>query len=172
MRVNFGNHNQVGVNMANGLIEFDVIKSGIKKLRSRAENGIRRITADFLVSNFFEDIEAMRKRGYRFDEILDELNIMLSEAIPEKEERDKIFAIKAGTLKVYMSRKRKQLAEETTKITINKQARKKTNKSTVTKDSKNEIAAKLINSEFKTSTVNSANVPTGKARATDLDREI
>lgn len=162
--------------MANDLIEFDVIHSGIKRIRDRAENGIKRITAEFLVNNFFEDIEAMKKRGYRYDEILDELNIMLAEVVPEKTERDKMFAIKSGTLKVYMSRKRKQIAEESIKATSEKLARKKINNKTVSQVFKQEFkhkeAANKVKVESKPQTTNSANVPTGKARATNLDREI
>jgi len=158
--------------MANNLVEFEVIKSGIKKLRDRAEKGIKRITAEFLVSNFYEDIETMRKKGFNYEEILDELNIMLTESIPQKEERDKIFAITSGTLKVYMSRKRRQIAEEATKINTGKQTRKKEKRTTPAKEQKNEIDVKAINKEPNISTINTVNVPTGKARATDLDREI
>jgi hypothetical protein len=158
--------------MANNLVQFDVIKSGIQKLRDRAENGIKRITADFLVNNFFEDIETMRKRGFNYEEILDELNIMLTEHIPQKEERDKIFAITAGTLKVYMSRKRKSIAEGTTKATKEKQTRKKSKNVLDTMDTTQKIAVNIFKSETAMSAINAANVPTGKARATDLDREI
>jgi len=71
--------------MKNDLVEFVVIQNGIKGLRARAENGIKRITADFLVSNFFEDIEVLRKRGFNFEEIIDELHILLADTIPEKD---------------------------------------------------------------------------------------
>jgi hypothetical protein len=160
--------------MANDLIDFIVIQKGIQKIRDRAETGIKRITADFLVNNFYEDIEAMRKRGYRFDEIIDELHLLLAETIPEKAERDKMFAIKPGTLKVYMSRKRQEIAEtETTKKPKREKAlRKDTGKKTKSETSKpkeNAVAFK-VNSTPKAT--NSANVPTGRARATDLDREI
>jgi len=158
--------------MANDLIEFDVIQSGIKRMRDRAENGIKRITADFLVNNFFEDIEAMKKRGYRYDEIIDELNLLLIETIPEKVERDKVFAIKPGTLKVYMSRKRAQIAEQVIKETSEKQIRKKINKKLVTEETKQKVSVSVVKVESKPQTTKLATVPTGKARATNLDREI
>lgn len=158
--------------MANDLIEFDVIKNGIRKIRDRAENGIRRITADFLVNNFFEDIETMKKRGYSFDEILDELNIMLADVIPDKSERDKMFAIKSGTLKVYMSRKRKQLAEDPITSTSKMPARKQINKKKVSESPKQKEPTKAVMVEPKSKITKPANVPTGRARATDLDREI
>ena len=158
--------------MANDLIEFDVIQSGIKRMRDRAENGIKRITADFLVNNFFEDIEVMKKRGYRYDEIIDELNLLLVETIPEKAERDKVFAIKPGTLKVYMSRKRQQVAEQALKETSEKQIRKKINKKLVTEETKQNVSASVVKVESKPHTTKLATVPTGKARATNLDREI
>ena len=158
--------------MANDLIEFDVIQSGIKRMRDRAENGIKRITADFLVSNFYEDIEAMKKRGYQYDEIIDELNLLLVETMPEKADRDKVFAIKPGTLKVYMSRKRTQIAEQSLKETSEKHIRKKLNKKIVAEETKPKVAANAVNAEPKPQTTKFATVPTGKARATNLDREI
>lgn len=158
--------------MANDLIEFDVIKNGIRKIRDRAEIGIKRITADFLVSNFFEDIEVMKKRGYRFDEILDELNIMLAEAIPDKAERNKMFAIKSGTLKVYMSRKRKEIAEASAKTASEKQVIKKSGKKTTSEASKPKEVEKVIKTETTQQSTHVGNVPTGRAKATDLDREI
>ena len=159
--------------MANDLIEFDVIKNGIRRIRDRAEIGIKRITADFLVSNFFEDIEVMKKRGYRFDEILDELNIMLAEAIPDKAERNKMFAIKSGTLKVYMSRKRKEVAEASArKAASEKQVRNKSGKTTTLETSKPKEAERVIKEERTLQSIHVGNVPTGRAKATDLDREI
>ena len=157
--------------MANDLIDFDVIKNGIRKIRDRAESGIKRITADFLVNNFFEDIETMKKRGFHFDEILDELNIMLTEVIPDKSERYKIFSIKSGTLKVYMSRKRKQLAEESISSS-KKPARKVINKKKESESPKQKEPAKAIIVDPKSQITKPANVPTGRARATNLDREI
>ncbi|MDD2321233.1 MAG: hypothetical protein PHO83_14410 [Geobacteraceae bacterium] len=158
--------------MANDLIEFNVIKNGIRKIRDRAEIGIKRITADFLVSNFFEDIEVMKKRGYRFDEILDELNIMLAEAIPDKAERNKMFAIKSGTLKVYMSRKRKEIAEASAKAVSEKQVRNKSGKKTTSETSMPKEAEKVVKAEATLKSIPVGNVPTGRAKATDLDREI
>ncbi len=167
-----GNQNYVGENMRNDLIEFDVIQNGIKGLRARAENGIKRITADFLVNNFFEDIETMKKRGFQYDEILDELNLMLAETVPDKIERDKLFAIKSGTLKVYMSRKRKEVAEASTKVESEKHYRKKTGKKMKSETSKPKEATKVIKTEITQQSIHVGNVPTGRARATDLDREI
>lgn len=158
--------------MKNDLIEFDVIQNGIKGLRARAENGIKRITADFLVNNFFEDIEIMKKRGFKYDEILDELNLMLAETVPDKIERDKLFAIKSGTLKVYMSRKRKEVAEASTIAASEKLARKKTDKKTASETSKPIEAVKVIKTEMSPQSIHVGNVPTGRAKATDLDREI
>ncbi|MBK5275616.1 MAG: hypothetical protein JJE30_11260 [Desulfuromonadales bacterium] len=158
--------------MTNNLIEFEVIKNGIRKIRERAENGIKRITADFLVANFFEDIESMRKRGYRFEEILDELNIMLSEVVPDKLERDKLFAIKSGTLKVYMSRQRKIVAEATASAANEKQSRNKTVKKAKPDTSKLKEFEIITKAEAAPHASNSGNVPTGRAKATDLDREI
>lgn len=158
--------------MRNDLIEFDVIRNGIRELRARAENGIKRITADFLVNNFFEDIETMKKRGFKYDEILDELYLMLTETVPDKIDRDNFFAIKSGTLKVYMSRKRKDVAEASTKAASEKQARKKTNKKTTSEISKPEEAVKVIKTEITPQSIHVGNVPTGRAKATDLDREL
>lgn len=158
--------------MRNDLIEFDVIQKGIKGLRAQAENGIKRITADFLVNNFFEDIETMKKRGFKYDEILDELNIMLAETVPDKIERDKLFAIKSGTLKVYMSRKRKEAADASIKAASEKQARKKTGKKTAVVSSKPKESTKVIKTEALPQSIHVGNVPTGRAKATNLDREI
>jgi hypothetical protein len=158
--------------MVNGLIAFDVIQDGIKRIRDKAEIGIKRITADFLVNNFFEDIEMMKKRGYRYDEILEELNLMLVDVIPDKSERDKMFAIKSGTLKVYMSRRRKEVAEASIKTDSEKQARNKTGKKMVSETSKPKEAAKVIKTVTTQQSIHAGNVPTGRAKATDLDREI
>lgn len=158
--------------MRNDLIEFDVIQNGIKGIRARAENGIKRITADFLVTNFFEDIEVLRKRGFSFEEIIDELHTLLAESIPVKTERDKLFAIKSGTLKVYMSRRRKTLVEAESKATITNQSRKNKNVKKESVTIKQTEAAKTDKAEPTPLTSNSRIVPTGRARATDLDREI
>jgi len=157
--------------MKNNLVEFDVIQNGIKGLRARAENGIKRITADFLVSNFFEDIEGLRKRGFSFEEIIDELHILLSETIPEKDERDKLFSIKSGTLKVYMSRQRKAMLEAATRVADAKKSRIKNGKKTEVGTSTPKETT--ITARSKTAQAcNSGNIPTGRAKATDLDREI
>ena len=160
--------------MRKDLIDFDVIQNGIKGIRARAENGIKRITADFLVSNFFEDIEVLRKRGFSFEEIIDELHILLAETIPEKDERDKLFAIKSGTLKVYMSRQRKVVTEATARASNKKQSQNKTAKNTKSKP--NEFVKKTRSETAPAPRANNSQivptVPTGRARATDLDREI
>lgn len=158
--------------MRNDLVKFDVIQNGIKGLRARAENGIKRITADFLVTNFFEDIEVLRKRGFSFEEIIDELHILLAETIPEKIERDKLFSIKSGTLKVYMSRHRKAVLEAATKAANSKQSRKNMDKKKELVTTRQKEAAKVVKVESTQQTIYSGIVPTGRARATDLDREI
>lgn len=153
--------------MAKALIQYDAIASAIKKLRTEAETGIKRITADFLVENFFEDIEALRKRGFNFEEIIDELRSMIAEIVPDTNERSKIFDIKAGTLKVYMSRKRKEMAEKLTSKksgTVRKTKRVATDKPPKSNPSPDE---KPTQPESK-----STDSTQHKSRATNLDREL
>lgn len=167
-----GNKYYTEVTMTNDLIKFDDIKNGIIKIRDRAESGIKRITADFLVAHFFEDIEAMRKRGYRYEEIIDELNIMLVETVPDKTERNKLFAIKSGTLKVYMSRKRKEIIESVKNAVNEKLPRERKVRKSESVTAKQTVATNDVKVESISYSSNTGNVPTGRARATDLDRKI
>jgi hypothetical protein len=104
--------------------------------------------------------------------IIDELHILLADTISEKDERDKLFSIKPGTLKVYMSRQRKTVLEAATRVADAKKSRIKKDKKTEVDTSMLKETAITIRSKTAQQACNSGNVPTGRAKATNLDREI